>query len=280
MRPIRPILVTAACVALAAAVSGCASSNTPSWTFAPSSGTAAASAGNTAAAGTAAGGSTAAATTANAGGANAADTGTATSAASANAMPGMAAMSGTMPIAPAAGGALGAVQAPPNGGSLGQMSRLDLTIVTGDMINHTEYPAYVPSDFTLPANSTVVVTITNFDNATPLPASAAIYATATGIVGGSFTVTPFKTGYPNRPAGATRTLSALNPNDVSHTFTIPALGINVPVAAFARTTFTIHTGAPGTFAWRCMDPCGTGPTGWGTAMAAKQGFMEGTLTVA
>jgi hypothetical protein len=70
------------------------------------------------------------------------------------------------------------------------------------------------------------------------------------------------------------------PQGVSHTFTILALGINVPLAAHARTSFTIHTGAPGKYAWRCFDPCGADPMGWGTAMAARSGFMEGTVTVA
>ncbi len=162
----------------------------------------------------------------------------------------------------------------------GIVTRLDLTIVTGDMIGHREYPAYVPSDFTLPANSTVVVTITNFDNATPLPKGAENFATVSGTVGGTMTTAPIKAAYPNRPAGATRTLTGLDPAAVSHTFTILALGINVPVPALSRTTFTIHTGAPGTYAWRCFDPCGAGATGWGTAMAAKNGFMQGTLTVA
>ncbi|MHB8399180.1 MAG: cupredoxin domain-containing protein [Candidatus Limnocylindrales bacterium] len=184
-----------------------------------------------------------------------------------------------------AGGALAAVAGVPNGapvvaGGSGIVTRLDLTIVTGDMIGHTEYPAYVPSGFTLPANSTVIVTITNFDNATPLPKGSGIYAKVSGTVGGTMTTTPIKAAYPNRPGGAVQTLSALDPAAVSHTFTIAALGINVPIPAMSRTTFTIHTGAPGTYAWRCMDPCGAGATGWGTAMSARAGFMEGTLTVA
>ena len=191
-------------------------------------------------------------------------------------MPQMAAMSGTLATAPGSfGSGLSSAQSPASATSVDGTTRLDLTIVTGDMIGHTEFPAYVPSDFTLPAFSTVVVTITNFDNATPLPANARIYASATGIVGGTFTETPFKAAYPNRAAGATRTLTALNPADVSHTFTIPALGINVPLAAFARTTFTIHTGAPGAFAWRCMDPCGTGPTGVGYRDGRQAGVHGG-----
>ncbi len=175
------------------------------------------------------------------------------------------------PQAPAA--AAPAAQAP------AVTTRLDLTIVTGDMIGKTEYPAYVPSDFSLPANATVVVTVTNFDDATPLTGGATVYAKAQGIVGGSFTVTPIDPKDPNGSAGPTQTLSALDPTQVSHTFTIPTLGINVPIAAHARVTFTIHTGAPGTYAWRCFDPCGAGNSGWGTAMAAQKGYMEGTLTV-
>lgn len=159
-------------------------------------------------------------------------------------------------------------------------AHLALTIVTGDMTGKNEYPAYIPSDFTLPANATVVVTITNFDDATALTGGATVYAKASGIAGGTFTVTPIAPGDPNGAAGRTTAASSLDPTKVSHTFTIPALGINVPIAAHARVTFTIHTGAPGTYAWRCFDPCGDGPLGWGTAMAARRGYMSGTLTVA
>ena len=121
--------------------------------------------------------------------------------------------------------------------------------------------------------------MTNFDDATALTGGATVYAKAQGLVGGAFTVTPIDPKAPNGWAGPTRTLSSLDPAAVSHTFTIPALGINVPIAAQSRVTFTIHTGAPGTYAWRCMDPCGVGSAGWGTAMAAQAGYMEGSLTV-
>ena len=167
-----------------------------------------------------------------------------------------------------------------NGAAAPATTRLDLTIVTGDMIGKTEFPAYVPSNFSLPAHATVVVTITNFDDATALPKGSETYATAAGLVGGTFTVTPIDLKDPNGAVGPTQTLSSLDPAKVSHTFTVPGLGINVPIAAHARVSFTITTGDAGTFSWRCMDPCGAGPTGWGTAMAAKSNYMEGTLTVA
>ena len=155
-----------------------------------------------------------------------------------------------------------------------------LAIVTGDMIGKKDYPAYIPSSFVLPAYSTVVVTVTDFDSATPLPAALQVYAHASGIVGDSFTVTPIDPATPNAAAGPTTVHTSLDPADVAHTLTAPGLGLNVPIAANARVTFTIRTGAPGTYTWHCMDPCGSGPTGWGGAMAAQSGYMGGTITVA
>jgi hypothetical protein len=178
---------------------------------------------------------------------------------------------------PAAGGSMAGMAGMASAGA--PVARLDLTILTGGMIGHTEFPAFVPSDFTLPAHSTVIITVTNFDDATPLPKGAEQYAKVTGTLDGAATVTPIKAGDPNGSAGATKSVTSLKPADVSHTFTIPALGINVPIAAHARVVFVIHTGAPGRYDWRCFVPCGADPMGWGTAMAAKRGFMQGTLTV-
>jgi hypothetical protein len=153
-----------------------------------------------------------------------------------------------------------------------------VTIATGEMIGKPGYPIYLPSDFTLPANADVTITVINFDGATPLLKGDERYAKATGVVGGSFSMTPVSAADPNGAGGVATIASALDPAFVSHTLTIPALGINIPISANARETFTIHTGAPGTFAWHCFDPCGTGPTGFGGAMAAKSGYMEGTAT--
>jgi hypothetical protein len=123
------------------------------------------------------------------------------------------------------------------------------------------------------------VTVTNFDNATPLPKGGQQLAQASGIVGNSFTVTPIIATDPNGSAGPTRTESALDPAQVSHTFSLAALGINVPIAPSARTTFTFHTGSPCACKWHCLVPCGTAPDGYGGPMAAATGYMEGTLRV-
>lgn len=152
-----------------------------------------------------------------------------------------------------------------------------MVIATPDMLGSNQMPAYIPSQLVLPANSDVVITVVNFDDATALPAAEASYAVPTGIVGG-LTVEPLSPADPNAAAPAT-TVSSLDPaTGVSHTFTVAALHLNVPIAPKSRTTFTIHTGDAGTYTWQCMDPCGTDPGGWGGAMQAT-GYMRGTLTV-
>jgi hypothetical protein len=242
-RSLRWLVVPAVGLAAAVVIAGCASTaSAPTWTFGPVSSPAAP-----------------------------------TAAPGAAGMAGMADMPGTAMADPPANAVAAAAISQ---SATAPVAHLDLIIVTGDMTGHTEYPAYIPADFTLPANSTVVVTITNFDDATPLAKDMVQYATVAGTGGGTMRVTPINVGTPNGASGPLRVLAKLDPAAVSHTFTIPALGINVPPAAHARTVFTIQTGAPGTYYWRCFDPCGAGSTGWGTAMAAKSGFMEGTLTVA
>lgn len=216
---------------------------------------------------------------ANAGGGWQAESGTATQAAAppASTDPSSVTAPSAAPATTAPAAAAPATGAP--GVSASIPVTLNLTIVTGEMTGKADWPAYIPSDFALPANSTVVVIVTNFDDATPLPAASQQFAKASGVEGDSFTVTPIAPTDPNGAIGPTTSRTALDPNQVSHTFTIPSLGINVPIAPHARTTFILHTGAPGTYAWRCMDPCGTGSTGWGGPMAAMRGYMEGTLTI-
>lgn len=151
-----------------------------------------------------------------------------------------------------------------------------LMIATPDMLQSDVGPAMVPSNFSLPAHSDVTITVTNFDDATALPATAQEFAVAEGTAG-PITVQAMDPTNPNL-AGVTRTVDRLDATTgVSHTFTIAALGVNVPIAPKSKTTFTFHTGAAGPLVWQCMDPCGSGPTGWGGAMATK-GYMTGQVT--
>lgn len=156
---------------------------------------------------------------------------------------------------------------------------LYLSIDTPAMLGGSEStgPAYVPSAFTLPANSDVVITITNFDGATPLPPASARYARATGVTG-TVMAEALDTVHPNASAAPHAAMSLDPATGVAHTFTIAGLGLNVPIAPLSRTTFTFHTGKAGVYEWRCMDPCGSGAAGWGAAMDTT-GFMQGALTL-
>jgi hypothetical protein len=153
-----------------------------------------------------------------------------------------------------------------------------LVIATPDMLGSDDMPAYLPSTLSLPADSTVTITVVNFDDATALPAGSEQFAVAQGVIG-PLQVQALDPTKPNDTSAPVDTTTAMDPaKGVSHTFTIAKLGINVPIAPKSRTTFTIHTGRAGTYEWQCMDPCGTGDTGWGGAMASD-GYMRGTLTV-
>lgn len=154
---------------------------------------------------------------------------------------------------------------------------LFLVIATPDMLGTENFPAYIPAYPVIPSHATVRVEIANFDDATVLTGGLSIFAKVSGTVDGTIRVIPLNPKVPNSLETG-QVYSALDPSNVAHTFTVADLGINVPVAPKARTVFTIQTGAPGTFPWRCNDPCGTSPDGFGGAMVTP-GYMMGKLTI-
>jgi hypothetical protein len=135
----------------------------------------------------------------------------------------------------------------------------------------------------LPANATIHVTIFNFDGASGL--RNPYYGRPQGMVGNRILVD----GKP--------TLS-VDPNEASHTFAVPALGIILAIPGVAddaknqcgfapcpmtnahRTVeFTFHTTTPGHFRWQCFVPCAAGwIDGFGGPMQTI-GYMDGFLNV-
>jgi hypothetical protein len=154
---------------------------------------------------------------------------------------------------------------------------VSMALVTDDQTGRDGYIAMVPSNITLPAHATVRIRITNFDDATPQ--KPLIYAKVWGTVGGAIQVQSFKAATPNKltPARTVRSLDAAT--QVSHTFTVMGMHLNVPVLPSGVTTFVVRTGAPGHYHWQCFNPCGGGSTGWKGPMA-DMGYMQGTVTVA
>jgi hypothetical protein len=135
----------------------------------------------------------------------------------------------------------------------------------------------------LPANATVNVTIYNFDGASGL--RNPYLGRAQGMVGNQILVD----GKPT---------TAVDPNEASHTFAVPQLGIILAIPGVAddaknqcgyapcpmsnahRTIkFTFHTTTPGHFRWQCFVPCAAGWIfGFGGPMQTI-GYMDGFLNV-
>jgi hypothetical protein len=135
----------------------------------------------------------------------------------------------------------------------------------------------------LPAHALVHVTIYNFDGASGL--RNPFLGKPQGLVGNELV-----DGKP---------LTVMPPDQPSHTFAVPELGILVPIAPVAddaknpcdfapcamsnahRTiTFTFRTGKPGHYRWQCFVPCAAGFLyGFGGPMQTI-GYMDGFLDVA
>jgi hypothetical protein len=135
----------------------------------------------------------------------------------------------------------------------------------------------------LPAHATVHVTWFNFDGASGL--RNPYLARPQGMVGNRVLID-------GKPA------DHIDPNDASHTFAVPALGIIVAAPGVAdnaknqcgfapcqmsnahRTIqFTFHTGKPGHYRWQCFVPCAAGWIyGFGGPMQTI-GYMDGFLNV-
>jgi hypothetical protein len=158
--------------------------------------------------------------------------------------------------------------------------------------DHPDWVSYLVRDdkghwqrttvWTLPANAIVHVTIYNFDSASGL--RNPLLGQPQGLVG------------PELVDG--KPLLVLPPDQPSHTFAVPELGILVPIApvpdsaknnhgyapcdlstAHRTITFTFRTGKAGHYRWQCFVPCAAGYVyGFGGPMQTI-GYMDGFLNV-
>jgi hypothetical protein len=137
--------------------------------------------------------------------------------------------------------------------------------------------------WTLPAHALVHVTVYQFDGKSGL--RNPFLSQARGVVGGTFTVNG-------------KSMRTINPDDASHTFAIPALGVIVPLqgvddnaknqcdfapcqlsTAHTTITFTFRTGKKGHYRWQCFVPCAAGFLyGFGGPMQTI-GYMDGFVDV-
>jgi hypothetical protein len=163
------------------------------------------------------------------------------------------------------------------GAASGPVVHRQLVIETGKADGRPGWPRFVPDGFTAPVGTTIVLTIVNHDDGTaPLPP-----ASPWGQVWGSDPTYGAVSGGTEQVDG--KTVTSIPNQDVSHTFEIPGLLLNVPIPAASSSTqpvtvvFTFKVLKAGTYQWICAAPCGGGAMGMGGAMAAD-GWMRGHVT--
>ena len=137
--------------------------------------------------------------------------------------------------------------------------------------------------FVLPANTLVHVTIYNYDSASALRNNW--FGQATGTVGGVMALNG-------------KTMPGIDPDLASHVFSIPQIGLAVPIQGVSdsaknpcgnapcslsydhtTTTFTFRTPGKGLYRWQCFVPCAAGYiAGFGGPMQTV-GYMDGFMKV-
>jgi hypothetical protein len=169
----------------------------------------------------------------------------------------------------------------------------DAAVGAQESPNHPDWVSYLVKQgghwvrstiFTVPANSLVHVTLYQFDGDSGL--RNAFLSQVQGTVGATMTVDG-------------KTINHIDPEEASHTFVVPQLGVFVPLpgveeeaknqcesgpcdpATMAHRTveFTFRTGRKGRFRWQCFVPCAAGTYfGFGGPMQTL-GYMDGFINV-
>ncbi|MGH7904052.1 MAG: hypothetical protein ACREPA_07995 [Candidatus Dormibacteraceae bacterium] len=138
--------------------------------------------------------------------------------------------------------------------------------------------------FTVPAHSLINVTIYQFDSASGF--RNPLWGQVRGTADGTMTVNG-------------KQVQMIDPATAGHSFTIPDLGVSVPLLGIPATaknvcgagpcdpkssdhttvTFSFRTGGPGEIRWQCFVPCAAGFfQGWGGPMQSI-GYMDGEMIV-
>lgn len=175
---------------------------------------------------------------------------------------------------------------------------VDLTIQTVGTIGFGVHPSWVsylvksPSGewthttlWKLPAHATVDVTLLQYDSGSPLRNQevGSVYGVRSPTLNGA----PFTLANSYDSVG------------VGHTFSVPELGINVPLPGIdpnaknecgsapctlsdAHNTikFSFNSGSPGMYRWQCFIPCGLGYIFGNGGPMQTVGYMDGFLEVA
>ena len=124
------------------------------------------------------------------------------------------------------------------------------------------------ASISVPANTLVKLVIVNYDDGGTNVSPA--LATVSGTVGNSMLV--FN--------GTSATATSLSVHSVpvngtlAHTFSIPSLGVNIPVPSSSIVVAYVRFGNAGTYTWDCFSPC----MPWAN-MSSEKGWMTGAFNV-
>jgi hypothetical protein len=140
------------------------------------------------------------------------------------------------------------------------------------------------TDYTVPANSVVHVTIYQFD--TPTGLRNPYLAQVQGTVDGTATIDG-------------KNVNSIEPEEASHTFAVPELGVFVPLPGVPEESkhpceeapcepstmdhrtiaFSFRTGNKGRYRWQCFVPCGAGWYFGNGGPMQTLGYMGGFINV-
>ena len=145
---------------------------------------------------------------------------------------------------------------------------------------HPNWVAYLndngdPSTYIhAPANSVIHMTIHQQDGASGLRNE--YFGLVRGTIGDSMKVND-------------KTMQAIDPTTAAHTFTIPDLGVSVPLLGVAAdqqgnppenvVTFDFRVPGPGLYRWQCFVPCAAGTLYGNGGPMQTLGYMSGELVV-
>lgn len=138
------------------------------------------------------------------------------------------------------------------------------------------------ANISLPAHTLIQLTVFSYD--TPTDDVSSQSAVVAGATGGTMTFYngTLATGFDNETMAQVESIgtnvTAVPIATVAHTFSIPQLGVNIPVVGGSTELAYLRFDQTGTYQWLCMTPCGFGPNAGEGAMSTP-GWMTGTVTV-
>ena len=161
--------------------------------------------------------------------------------------------------------------------STGNGPVVDIKLTTVGAVGSGDHPnwvGYLPTTFfKVPPNSTVRMTIDQQDSASGL--RNPYLGLVRGTIGDSMTVNG-------------KTMQSINPDNAAHTFSVPDLGVSVPLLGLDPNNpkntdnfvvFSFKVPASGIFHWQCFVPCGAGTLYGNGGPMQTLGYMDGQIEV-